>query len=60
MSRDAMTQADVHPVHIDAPEEELDDSAVASPRPLALQGAGHRVQSTTNQELARYWTTDYD
>jgi pimeloyl-ACP methyl ester carboxylesterase len=55
----------IRPFHMDTPEEELDDlrRRVAATRWPSKELADDRsqgVQLATMQELARYWTTDYD
>jgi pimeloyl-ACP methyl ester carboxylesterase len=65
MTHDTMTQAGVHPFHVDIPEEDLDDlrrriAATRWPSKELVQDRSQGVQLATTQELARYWTTDYD
>jgi pimeloyl-ACP methyl ester carboxylesterase len=56
---------DVRPFHVEIPDEALDDlrRRIAATRWPSKELAGDRsqgVQLATIQELARYWTTDYD
>src|SRR6266487_782090 len=60
-----MTQAGVRPFHVDIPEEDLDDlrRRIAStrwPNKELVEDRSQGVQLATTQELARYWTSDYD
>ncbi len=60
-----MESTDVRPFHADVPQEALDDlrRRVVSTRWPSSELVGDRsqgVQLATMQELARYWTTDYD
>src|ERR687897_3158031 len=55
----------VRPFRIDMPEEELDDLrrrilATRWPSKELVEDRSQGVQLATLQELARYWTTDYD
>jgi pimeloyl-ACP methyl ester carboxylesterase len=55
----------VRPFHIDVPEEDLDDlrrriAATQWPSKELVEDRSQGVQLATMQELARYWTTDYD
>jgi len=61
----ARTGIDVHPFQVDIPTEALDDlrRRIAATRWPSKELVGDRsqgVQLATIQELARYWTTDYD
>ena len=65
MTHDTMTEAGVRPFHVDIPEEDLDDlrrriTATRWPSKELVQDRSQGVQLATMQELARYWTTDYD
>jgi pimeloyl-ACP methyl ester carboxylesterase len=65
MTHGTMTEAGVRPFHVDIPEEELDDlrrriTATRWPSKELVQDRSQGVQLATMQELARYWTTDYD
>src|SRR5919108_1537136 len=56
---------DTIPFHIDVPEEELADlrrriAATRWPSKELVADRSQGVQLGTLQELARYWTTDYD
>jgi hypothetical protein len=60
-----MTPPEVRPFHIDVPEENLDDLrrrilATRWPSKELVEDRSQGVQLATMQELARYWTTDYD
>ena len=53
------------PFHIEVPEEDLVDSADASPRHAGPARSSSKIRSqgvqlATLQTLARYWATDYD
>src|SRR3712207_6771178 len=59
------THPAVRPFSIDVPEEELDDLrrrilATRWPSTELVEDRSQGVQLATMQELARYWTTDYD
>ena len=65
MSSTAQSGIDVRPFQVEIPNEALDDlrRRIAATRWPSKQLVGDRsqgVQLTTIQELARYWTTDYD
>jgi pimeloyl-ACP methyl ester carboxylesterase len=65
MTHDTMTEAGVRPFHVDIPEEDLDDlrrriAATHWPSKELVRDRSQGVQLATTQELARYWTTDYD
>jgi pimeloyl-ACP methyl ester carboxylesterase len=65
MTQDTMTQSEVRPFHIDVPEEDLVDlrrriAATRWPSRELVTDRSQGVQLATMQELARYWTTDYD
>jgi pimeloyl-ACP methyl ester carboxylesterase len=56
---------DVRPFHVDTPEEELAElrrriAATRWPSKELVTDRSQGVQLATLQELARYWTTDYD
>jgi pimeloyl-ACP methyl ester carboxylesterase len=56
---------EIHPFHIDTPEEALDDlrrriAATRWPTKELVPDRSQGVQLATMQELARYWATDYD
>ena len=65
MSTTVETVIEIRPFHVDVPQEELDDlrrrigaTRFANEETVGDQSQG--VQSTTIQELARYWATEYD
>src|SRR6478752_7333824 len=65
MTDDTTTQAAVRPFRVDIPELVLDDlrrriAATRWPGKELVQDRSQGVQLATLQELARYWTTDYD
>src|ERR687896_1209702 len=60
-----MTDLEVRPFRVDVPEEDLDDlrrriEATRWPTKELVEDRSQGVQLATMQELARYWTTDYD
>jgi Epoxide hydrolase N terminus len=60
-----MTRTEVRPFRINVPEEELVDLrrrilATRWPERETVADQSQGVQLVTMQELARYWTTDYD
>jgi pimeloyl-ACP methyl ester carboxylesterase len=59
------THPAVRPFRVDVPEEDLDDlrrglAATRWPSKELVEDRSQGVQLATMQELARYWTTDYD
>src|SRR5918997_1899336 len=65
MAPDAMTHPAVRPFHVEVPQEDLDDlrrriEATRWPSKELVEDRSQGVQLATMQELARYWTTDYD
>ena len=55
----------IRPFHVDVPDEALEDlrrriAAVRWPSRELVTDRSQGVQLATIQELARYWTTDYD
>ena len=65
MSSTVQTAIDVHPFQVEIPNEALDDlrrriAATRWPSKELVQDRSQGVQLATIQELARYWTTDYD
>jgi pimeloyl-ACP methyl ester carboxylesterase len=65
MSSTVQTGIDVHSFQVEIPDEALDDlrRRIAATRWPSKELVGDRsqgVQLATLQELARYWTTDYD
>jgi len=65
MTSTVETAAEIKPLHLEIPEEQLDDlrRRIASTRWPTKELVADRsqgVQLATLQELARYWATDYD
>src|SRR5436190_21223059 len=65
MSSTVHASIEVHPFQVEIPDEALDDlrRRIAATRWPSRELVGDRsqgVQLSTIQELARYWTTDYD
>jgi len=65
MSTTVKTATDVRPFHVDVPEEQIDNlrrriAATRWPSKELVQDRAQGVQLGTLQELARYWSTDYD
>src|SRR5207253_4473407 len=65
MSSTVQTGIDVHPFQVEIPNEALDDlrrriAATRWPSKELVTDRSQGVQLATVQELARYWTTDYD
>jgi pimeloyl-ACP methyl ester carboxylesterase len=65
MSSTVETAVEVHPFHVDIPEEKIDDlrrriAATRLPSKELVEDRSQGVQLATIQELARYWATDYD
>ncbi len=61
----SMARSDVRPFRINVPEEELAElrrrvAAARWPSSELVPDRSQGVQLATIQELARYWTTDYD
>jgi len=59
------THPAVRPFRVDVPEEDLEDlrrriAATRWPSKELVEDRSQGVQLATMQELARYWTTDYD
>jgi pimeloyl-ACP methyl ester carboxylesterase len=59
------TATEVHPFHVEIPEEQLSDlrrriAATRSPSKELVEDRSQGVQLATVKELARYWATDYD
>jgi pimeloyl-ACP methyl ester carboxylesterase len=59
------TATEIRPFHVDIPEEELAEmrrriAATRWPTKELVEDRSQGVQLATLQELARYWTTDYD
>ena len=56
---------EIHPFHVDVPEEELADlrsriAATRWPEGETVADGSQGVQLATMQELVRYWVTEYD
>src|SRR5512132_636700 len=65
MSSTVDTAVEIRPFHIEIPEEQIDDlrrriAATRWPSKELVADRSQGVQLSTLQELARYWTTDYD
>ena len=65
MSSTVQTGIDADPFQVEIPNEVLDDlrrriAATRWPSKELVQDRSQGVQLATIQELARYWTTDYD
>jgi pimeloyl-ACP methyl ester carboxylesterase len=65
MSSTVETAIAIRPFHVEIPEERLDDlrrriAATRWPSKELVADRSQGVQLATLQELARYWTTDYD
>jgi pimeloyl-ACP methyl ester carboxylesterase len=65
MSAEAPTATEIKPFHVELAEKALDDlrrriSATRLPTKELVDDRSQGVQLATIQELARYWTTDYD
>ena len=65
MATAAGTATDVRPFHVETPEEQLVElrrriEATRWPTKELVADRSQGVQLATMQELARYWTTEYD
>src|SRR4051812_21052214 len=65
MSTTAQTGIEIRPFHIDVPDDELAElrrriKATRWPSKELVADRSQGVQLATLQELARYWTSDYD
>jgi pimeloyl-ACP methyl ester carboxylesterase len=65
MSTTVETATEIRPFHFEIPEEQMDDlrrriAATRWPSKELVPDRSQGVQLATLQELARYWTTDYD
>jgi pimeloyl-ACP methyl ester carboxylesterase len=65
MSSTVETATEIRPFHLEIPDEKLDDlrrriEATRWPSKELVDDRSQGVQLATMQELARYWTTDYD
>jgi len=65
MSTGVETANEIRPFHVEIPQEQIDDlrwriEATRWPSKELVEDRSQGVQLATLQELARYWTTDYD
>ena len=65
MSTTVETTSDIRPFQIDIPDEQIDDlrrriAATRWPTKELVADRSQGVQRATVQELARYWTNEYD
>ena len=65
MSTTVQIGTDIRPFHLDVPDEDLAElrrriAATRWPSKELIEDRSQGVQLATAQELARYWTTDYD
>ena len=65
MSTTVETATEIRPFHVEIPQEDLDDLrrrivATRWPSKELVEDRSQGVQLATIQELARYWTTEYD
>ena len=65
MSTTVETATEIQPFQVEIPEEQLDDlrrriEATRWPTKELVADRSQGVQLATMQELARYWTTEYD
>ena len=65
MSTGVESASEIRPFHGEVPEEELAElrrriAATRWPSKELVEDRSQGVQLATMQELARYWTTDYD
>jgi pimeloyl-ACP methyl ester carboxylesterase len=65
MSTTVETATEIRPFHLEIPEEQIDDlrrriAATRLPSKELVEDRSQGVQLATIQELARYWTTEYD
>ena len=65
MSSTVGTATEIRPFHVDIPPEEIDElrrriAATRWPSRELVADRSQGVQLAAIQELARYWTTDYD
>ena len=65
MSTTVDTAIEIHPFHVEIPEQALDDlrrrvAATRWPSKELVADRSQGVQLATSRELARYWSTDYD
>ncbi len=65
MSTTAETATEIRAFSVDIPEDKIDDlrrriGATRLPSKELVEDRSQGVQLATIQELARYWTTEYD
>ena len=65
MSPDTVTRTEIRPFQVDIPQQEIDElrrriAATRWPTKELVDDRSQGVQLATTQELARYWTTEYD
>jgi pimeloyl-ACP methyl ester carboxylesterase len=65
MSTTVATATEIRPFQVEIPQERIDDlrrriEATRWPTKELVEDRSQGVQLATTQELARYWTTDYD
>ena len=65
MSTTVDTATEIRSFHVEVPEEQIDDlrrriAATRLPSKELVEDRSQGVQLATIQELARYWTTEYD
>ena len=65
MSTTVQIGTDIRPFHLDIPDEDLAElrrriAVTRWPSKELIEDRSQGVQLATAQELARYWTTDYD
>ncbi len=65
MSSTVDTASEIRPFRVDVPQEDIDElrhrvAATRWPTKELVADRSQGVQLATTQELARYWTTDYD
>jgi hypothetical protein len=65
MSSTVETATEIRPFQLEIPEEQMDDlrrriEATRLPTKELVEDRSQGVQLATIQELARYWTTEYD
>src|SRR4051812_3349900 len=65
MTSTVETATEIRPFHFEVPEERMDDlrrriAATRWPTKELVPDRSQGVQLATMQQLARYWTTDYD
>jgi pimeloyl-ACP methyl ester carboxylesterase len=65
MSPNTVTRTEIRPFQVDIPQQEIDElrrrvAATRWPTKELVADRSQGVQLATTQELARYWTTEYD